>query len=83
MKDKKRAFKPYLSRRHVFKWYVSICQLTGCYPYAVNVGFRIVTLEILDEKEKKKSALWTYMRLHGQYPWFDMQKSKPKWLEQK
>lgn len=68
MKDKKRAFKPYLSRRHVFKWYVSICQLTGCYPYAVNVRFRIVTLEILDEKEKKKSALWTYMRLHGQYP---------------
>lgn len=54
MKDEKgTAFKPYLSRRHVFKRYVSICQLTGCYPHAVNVGFCIVTLEILDEKEKK------------------------------
>lgn len=54
MKDEKgTAFKPYLSRRHVFKWYVSICQLTGCYPYTVNVRFCIVTLEVLDEKEKK------------------------------
>lgn len=53
MKDKKGACKPYLSGRHVFKWDMSICQLTGCYPHAVNVRLCIVTLQILHEKEKK------------------------------
>lgn len=58
MKDEKgTALNPYLSRRHVFKWYMSVCQLTGCYPYTVNVRFCIVTLEILDEKEKKNYSL--------------------------
>lgn len=47
-----RALQPYLSRRHVFKWYVAVCQLAGRYPYAVNVRFCIVTLEILEGKEK-------------------------------
>lgn len=59
--EKGRTFKSYLSGRHVFKWYVSICQLAGCYPYAVNVRLCIVTLEILKGKENKNCglAMWT------------------------
>lgn len=61
------ALQPYLSRRHVFKWDVAVCQLAGCYPYAVNVRFCIVTLEILEAKEKL-SLVDLHVMEHGQCP---------------
>lgn len=36
---------------------MSICQLTSCYPYAVNVRFCIISLKILEEKGNKNGRL--------------------------